>query len=87
MPGHRGRRQESEGDAVPWINPYVKKDGTHVRGHSRWAPGARHQMAVLVLVGIVVCGSGSGQIKIVTGDSRTVPGSRLSVPAVTGGQR
>ncbi|GGZ18238.1 hypothetical protein GCM10010327_56640 [Streptomyces nitrosporeus] len=44
---------------MPWIDAYRRANGTWVRGHSRWAAGARREMAVLVFVGIVVVGGGN----------------------------
>jgi hypothetical protein len=49
---------------VPRIAQYTKKDGTEVRAHDRWAPGARTQLASLIVVGMVVVGAGNGQVKI-----------------------
>lgn len=43
-----------------WVRPYVRRDGTQVKGHSRWAPGARQNMAVIVLVGFVLLAGGNG---------------------------
>lgn len=45
---------------MPWVRPYVRSDGTPVRGHSRWAPGARREMTILAVVALAVVGMGSG---------------------------
>lgn len=45
---------------MPWVRPYVRSDGTPVRGHSRWAPGARREMTVLAVIGLAVVGFGNG---------------------------
>lgn len=47
---------------MPWVRPYVRSDGTPVRGHSRWAPGARGEMSILALVALAVAGMGGGGI-------------------------
>ncbi len=43
---------------MPWVRPYVRSDGTPVRGHSRWAPGARREMMILAVVALAVVGMG-----------------------------
>lgn len=45
---------------MPWVRPYVRSDGTPVRGHSRWAPGARREMTALAVIGLAVVGLGNG---------------------------
>lgn len=44
---------------MPWINTYVKSDGTKVSGHLRLPPGARRETALLGLfvVGVFVLGN------------------------------
>lgn len=44
---------------MPWIRPYQRADGTQVKGHSRWAAGARKEMAIVAVAGIVVLGGGN----------------------------
>ncbi|WP_306324118.1 MULTISPECIES: hypothetical protein [unclassified Streptomyces] len=44
---------------MPWVNPYERADGTKVRGYSRWAAGARREMAIFVGVAVVVVAGGS----------------------------
>lgn len=39
---------------MPFIDEYVKADGTRVRSHYRWPPGARRQLAILVGVAAAV---------------------------------
>ncbi|ANP51401.1 hypothetical protein J2Z21_002800 [Streptomyces griseochromogenes] len=43
---------------MPFVRPYVRADGTQVRGHVRWAPGARREMTILAVFGLVVLGFG-----------------------------
>ncbi|MDK9497632.1 hypothetical protein QEZ40_002574 [Streptomyces katrae] len=45
---------------MPWINTYVKSDGTKVSGHLRLPPGARRETAVLGLIvaGVFIFGNG-----------------------------
>lgn len=43
---------------MPFVRPYVRSDGTPVRGHSRWAPGARREMTIFALFGLAVFGFG-----------------------------
>ncbi|MEU7665369.1 hypothetical protein AB0B60_43970 [Streptomyces lincolnensis] len=45
---------------VVWIDKYKRSDGTVVRAHSRWAPGARREMTVLAVVALAVVGMGNG---------------------------
>ena len=45
---------------MPWVGPYVRSDGTPVRGHSRWAPGARREMMIFGLFALAVVGLGNG---------------------------
>jgi hypothetical protein len=44
---------------MPFVRPYVRSDGTPVRGHSRWAPGARRELTVFVLIAVAVVGLGN----------------------------
>lgn len=39
---------------MPFVRPYVRSDGTPVRGHSRWAPGARREVTLFVAIGFAV---------------------------------
>lgn len=45
---------------MPWVRPYVRSDGTPVRGHSRWAPGARREMTIFGAVALAVVALGNG---------------------------
>jgi len=72
---------------VPRIDRYTKKDGTRVRAHDRWAPGARTELAALVVVGMVILGSGSGQIRIEKGAAGEGHAPRSSAPASEGAHR
>ncbi len=44
---------------MPFVRPYVRSDGTAVRGHTRWAPGARRELTVFAFVGSAVLGYGN----------------------------
>lgn len=57
MNGRWGRLRG--GSQVPWIGPYRRADGTQVKGHSRWAAGARREMAIIVVAGLVVVAGGN----------------------------
>ncbi|MGX1364652.1 hypothetical protein RKD19_000011 [Streptomyces canus] len=46
---------------MPFVRPYVRSDGTPVRGHSRWAPGARREMTIVAIFGLAVLGFGNEQ--------------------------
>lgn len=63
------------------MRPYVRSDGTPVRGHFRWAPGARRELTILALAAVAVVGLGNsnGGASGTTGP-RTKPGEG---PAVT----
>ncbi|KUN16495.1 hypothetical protein AQJ23_45090 [Streptomyces antibioticus] len=43
---------------MPWVNAYERGDGTKVRGYSRWAPGARSEMAKVAVIALVILGFG-----------------------------
>lgn len=43
-----------EGFVMPWVRLYVRRDGTKVQGHSRWAAGGRREMSTVVMVGLAV---------------------------------
>jgi hypothetical protein len=44
---------------MPFVRPYVRSDGTPVRGHSRWAPGARREMTIAAIFCLAVLGLGN----------------------------
>jgi hypothetical protein len=45
---------------MPWVRDYVRSDGTPVRGHARWAPGARQEMTISAVVALAAVGRGNG---------------------------
>jgi hypothetical protein len=44
---------------MPLVRPYVRSDGTPVRGHSRWAPGARREMTIFAAFALAAIGFGT----------------------------
>ncbi len=56
---------------MPLVSSYVRSDGTRVREHSRWAPGARREVMILVWVAVAVVGLGHGN-----GEAGGDPGPR-----------
>lgn len=54
---------------MPWVRPYVRSDGTPVRGHSRWAPGAKRETTIFAVVALAVVGLGNSNIS--TGEGST----------------
>lgn len=42
---------------MPWVEEH-ERDGTKVRRYFRWAPGARRDLSILVLLGIAAAGYG-----------------------------
>ena len=54
---------------MPWVDGYVRADGTKVRGYSRWAAGARNEMAKIAVFGLVVLGFGGGTAATTSGSS------------------
>lgn len=67
-------------DRMPFVRSYVRSDGTPVRGHFRWAPGARRELTIFVLVAVAVVGFGNsnGQAGDAAG-SRSKPGEGPAV--------
>src|SRR3954452_19651526 len=66
-----------EGEAcMPWVRPYVRSDGAPVRGHSRWAPGARGEMTILAFVALAVVGLGHGNV---SAGGKGTPGPQSTV--------
>ena len=43
---------------MPFVRPYMRSDGTPVRGHTRWAPGARRELTIFAFAALVVLGYG-----------------------------
>lgn len=39
---------------MPWVREYMRRDGTRVKAHSRWAAGGRREMSIVVMVGLAV---------------------------------
>ncbi len=54
---------------MPRVRSYVRSDGTPVRAHSRWAPGARRETMIFSVVALAVIGLGNSNIS--TGDGKT----------------
>lgn len=61
---------------MPWVRSYVRSDGTPVRGHWRWAPGAKRETMILGVVALAVVGLGNGNVS--AGGEKT-PRSRTTV--------
>lgn len=47
---------------MPWVRPYVRSDGTPVRGYWRWAPGAKRETMIFGVVALAVVGLGNGNV-------------------------
>lgn len=43
---------------MPFVRPYVRSDGTPVRGYSRWAPGVSRESTMPAVVALAVVGFG-----------------------------
>ncbi|RAJ60627.1 hypothetical protein K378_04445 [Streptomyces sp. Amel2xB2] len=56
---------------MPYIEPYTRADGTYVRGHYRWAAGARHEMALLAVAAMTIVGIGNGTPDAATGSQQS----------------
>ncbi|MEU1185198.1 hypothetical protein ABZ464_47855 [Streptomyces sp. NPDC005820] len=63
---------------MPFVRPYLRSDGTPVRGHSRWAPGARREMTIVAAVGLAVLGFGN--VQTATGTDTTQPHPSVTYP-------
>ncbi|GGY11983.1 hypothetical protein GCM10010358_75470 [Streptomyces minutiscleroticus] len=44
---------------MPYIEEYVRADGTRVRRHYRWAAGARREMTIVAAAALAVVGFGN----------------------------
>lgn len=67
---------------MPFVRSYVRSDGTPVRGHSRWAPGARRELTVFALVAVAVVGLGhSDGTAGGTASPRWKPGEGAAAPS------
>lgn len=64
---------------MPWVEEH-ERGGTKVRRYFRWAPGARRDLSVLVLLGIAVAGYGGTSGASGRGDSQPAPRSRDTYP-------
>ena len=58
---------------MPFVRPYVRSDGTSVRGHTRWAPGARREMPIVAVFGLAVLGFGNPSTQDVTDSPAPTP--------------
>lgn len=69
---------------MPYIEKYVKADGTVVRRHHRWAAGARHEMAILAVAAVAIVGigngNGNGNISTGTGSGQAPPQKAATHP-------
>lgn len=65
---------------MPWVRPYVRSDGTPVRGHSRWAPGARREAMILSVVALAVVGLGNSNVSAAKGEGTPRPQPTVSYP-------
>ncbi|GAB1340791.1 hypothetical protein ACE1SV_73810 [Streptomyces sp. E-15] len=66
------------------VREYERADGTKVRAHSRWYPGARREMTIVAVIALVVLGfgnsgSGSGSADGGGGDKRLPRPQRTGV--------
>ncbi|GAA2698638.1 hypothetical protein GCM10010348_71420 [Streptomyces anthocyanicus] len=63
---------------MPWVRSYVRSDGTPVRGHSRWAPGAKREAMILGVVAVAVVGLGNSNVS--TGEGAPRPETTVQYP-------
>jgi hypothetical protein len=80
-------RRPGGGAAVVAVSGYERADGTKVRPHSRWAPGARGEMfkAALFALAVLAIGGGAGTAATSGGDGSgelPKPGSTVVYPVV-----
>ena len=66
---------------VVQVGEYERADGTKVRAHSRWHPGARQELTIFAVISLVVVGFGSSSGGSAGG---TGSGERLPRPQQTG---
>ncbi len=64
---------------MPFVRGYVRSDGTPVRAHFRWAPGARQQMTIFAVVALVVVSYGHSNTEAQDGKSPR-PASTVTYP-------
>jgi hypothetical protein len=65
---------------MPWVRPYVRSDGTPVRGYSRWAPGAKREAMILSAVALAVVGLGNSGVSTAEGGGASRPQPKVSYP-------
>lgn len=65
---------------MPWVRDYVRSDGTPVRGHARWAPGARREVTIFAGFALAVVALGSGNATAGSGDTTPRPQSAVQYP-------
>lgn len=63
---------------MPLVRSYVRSDGTPVRSHWRWAPGAKRETMIFGVVALAVVGLGNGNGNVSAGSGET-PGPRTTV--------
>lgn len=54
---------------MPLVRSYVRSDGTRVRAHSRWAPGARRETMIFGVVALAVVGLGNSNVSAGGGET------------------
>jgi hypothetical protein len=65
---------------MPWIGPYVRSDGTPVRGHSRWPAGARRELTIFAGFALAVVALGNGNASAGSGAAAPRPQSTVQYP-------
>ncbi|MDQ1013468.1 hypothetical protein QFZ43_000017 [Streptomyces afghaniensis] len=65
---------------MPWVRDYVRSDGTRVRGHSRWAQGARREMTIFAGFALAVVALGNGNATAGSGGVAPRPQSTVQYP-------
>ncbi len=54
---------------MPLVRSYVRSDGTPVRSHWRWAPGAKRETMIFGVVALAVVGLGNGNVSAGSGET------------------
>lgn len=65
---------------MPWVQLYVRSDGTPVRGHSRSAPGAKRETMIFGFVALAVLGLGNTNVSTTGGEKPPRPQPTVSYP-------
>jgi hypothetical protein len=65
---------------MPWVRDYVRSDGTPVKGHSRWAPGARREVTIFAGFALAVVALGNGNASAGSGGEVPRPQSTVQYP-------